>query len=312
MAVEMVRIPSETPNINNIDDFVGLRYAYGNQDGYVIGKGNECSYTINGSIFKINSGRLVLQGIECDIDANGVEIVVDNVATKQYYSVYLQVNLALNETKILATTDTARYPAIETGDDLTQNTTGIARMVLYTFDVQNGDISNVIKQVMKINYIEDVVVKNANNTKTINNIEINEDENGILKIGDVVVSQKKIIWNGELSLTPDNVTTDTMSLNETINDGDVLEVEYKFQLGGIYRTCKKRSKHVVDFSGVDQNIIRFSEIKIETNVTKLVTTDIWLSTNSFQIQYFNTYKTSSETLSITPSFTVYKIYKIIE
>ena len=48
MAIEMVRIPSETPNISNTDDFVGLRYAYGNQNGYVIGKGQECSPTISG------------------------------------------------------------------------------------------------------------------------------------------------------------------------------------------------------------------------------------------------------------------------
>ena len=112
MAIEMVRIPSETPNISNTDDFVGLRYAYGNQNGYVIGKGQECSYTISGSKFKVNSGRLVLQGVECDIDANGVEITIDNVATKKYYTVYLQVNLATNETKILARSDTTSYPTI--------------------------------------------------------------------------------------------------------------------------------------------------------------------------------------------------------
>ena len=89
MAIEMVRIPSDTPNITNIDDIIGLRYAYGNQNGYVINKGNECSYTINGSIFKINSGRLVLQGVECDIDANGVEILIDSIASKQYFLKYI-------------------------------------------------------------------------------------------------------------------------------------------------------------------------------------------------------------------------------
>ena len=152
MAIEMVRIPSETPNISNTDDFVGLRYAYGNQNGYVIGKGQECSYTINGSKFRINSGRLVLQGVECDIDANGVEVTIDNVATKKYYTVYLQVNLATNETKILAMSDTSGYPTIESGDDLTQNTTGIAKMELYHFDATSGVISNVQKVAKAIQY----------------------------------------------------------------------------------------------------------------------------------------------------------------
>lgn len=152
MAIEMVRIPSETPNISNTDDFVGLRYAFGNQNGYVIGKGQECSYTINGSKFKINSGRLVLQGVECDVDASGVEITIDNVATKRYYTVYLQVNLALNETKILATFDTATYPNVDNGEDLTQNTTGVARIKLYQFDAINGVISNVQKIITQIDY----------------------------------------------------------------------------------------------------------------------------------------------------------------
>lgn len=152
MAIEMVRIPSETPNISNTDDFVGLRYAYGNQNGYVIGKGQECSYTINGSKFRVNSGRLVLQGVECDIDANGVEITIDNVATKKYYTVYLEVNLATNETKILAMSDLTSYPKIESGDDLTQNTTGTATMELYHFEATSGVISNVSKVLKAIQY----------------------------------------------------------------------------------------------------------------------------------------------------------------
>ena len=158
MAIEMVRIPSETPNISNTDDFVGLRYAYGNQNGYVIGKGQECSYTINGSKFKINSGRLVLQGVECDIDANGVEITIDNVATKKYYTVYLQVNLATNETKILAMSDPTNYPTIESGDDLTQNTTGTATMELYHFEATSGVISNVKKIMQKIKPFGETVI----------------------------------------------------------------------------------------------------------------------------------------------------------
>lgn len=152
MAIEMVRIPSETPNISNTDDFVGLRYAYGNQNGYVIGKGQECSYTISGSKFKVNSGRLVLQGVECDINANGVEITIDNVATKKYYTVYLQVNLGANETKILAMSDTSTYPTIESGNDLTQSTTGTATMELYHFEATSGIISNVQKVVQRIDY----------------------------------------------------------------------------------------------------------------------------------------------------------------
>ena len=232
MSIKMVRTPSETPNISNTDDFVGLRYAYGNQNGYVVNKGQECSYIINGSKFKINSGRLVLQGIECDIDASGVEITIDNVATKRYYTVYLQVNLALNETKILATFDTATYPNIDSGEDLTQNTTGVARIKLYQFDAINGVISNVQKTVNGVKY------GYAENSKKVNGLEITRDENGVLKIGDIIIPQKKVILkNVNLKST---VSGNSVYIHLTIpNVIFELNKHYKFDgywKGGEYMT----------------------------------------------------------------------------
>lgn len=161
MAIKMVREPSETPNINNIDDIVPMRYAYGNQNGYVIGKGTEISNTVNGLNFTVNSGRLVLQGVECDIDASGVTITIDNIATKRYYVVYLQVNLGTNTASILDTHDTATYPSIDAGDDLTENTTGIARLPLYRFIATSGVISNVNKVVESVKYIDESFIKNV-------------------------------------------------------------------------------------------------------------------------------------------------------
>lgn len=161
MAIKMVREPSETPNINNIDDIVPMRYAYGGQNGYVIGKGTEISNTVNGLNFTINSGRLVLQGVECDIDAVGVTITIDNIATKRYYVVYLQVNLGLNSAQILSSYDTATYPTIDAGDDLTENTTGVARLPLYRFTATSGVISEVNKVVKSVKYINENFIKNV-------------------------------------------------------------------------------------------------------------------------------------------------------
>lgn len=170
MAIKMVREPSETPNINNIDDIVPMRYAYGNQNGYVIGKGTEISNTVNGLNFTVNSGRLVLQGVECDIDAVGVTITIDNIATKRYYVVYLQVNLGLNTAQILSSYDTATYPTIDIGDDLTENTTGVARLPLYRFTASSGIISEVNKVVESIKYAKDIKVDNSVNA--INSIKL--------------------------------------------------------------------------------------------------------------------------------------------
>lgn len=250
MAIKMVREPSETPNINNIDDIVPMRYAYGNQNGYVVGKGTEISNTVNGLNFIVNSGRLVLQGVECDIDASGATITIDNIATKRYYTVYLEVNLGLNTATIKSEYDTATYPSIDTGDDLTENTTGIARLPLYRFIATSGVISNVNKVVASVKYVNESFIKNvkvnnakhadnattSSNSNKINNLEITKDENGVLKIGDVIIPQKKLLWSGD-------VTAGAIVLSEDLKVGDILEIEYSIDMS--FMTEENRSLEYV-------------------------------------------------------------------
>lgn len=152
MAISMVRKPSETPNMTNIDDIIPFRYAYGNQSGYVISRGAEVSHTVNGNQFTVNSGRLVIQGVESDIDSNGITLTIDSVSETRYYAVYHEINLATNTSNIKVEFDTATYPNITEGDDLTANSSGIARLVLYNFIAQNGVISGVNKVVKAIEY----------------------------------------------------------------------------------------------------------------------------------------------------------------
>lgn len=227
MAIKMVREPSETPNINNIDDIVPMRYAYGNQNGYVIGKGNEISNTVNGLNFTVNSGRLVLQGVECDIDATGVTITIDNIATTRYYVIYLQVNLGLNTAQILSSYDTATYPTIDAGDDLTENTTGVARLPLYRFTATSGIISDVNKVVESIKYTKDLKVNSAMNSDKINDIEIIQDENGVLKVGDIIIPQKKLLWSGS-EATPSVGTLQIELNNINVGDNLILEIQTEF------------------------------------------------------------------------------------
>ena len=254
MAIEMVRVPSETPNISNNDDFVGLRYAYGNQNGYVIGKGQECSYSVVGSTFKINSGRLVLQGVEVDIDANGVEITIDNVATTRYYTVYLQVNLATNEAKILSEYGTDTYPEIASGDDLTANTNGIAKMELYHFTAINGVVGTTQKVVDKIEYVGDMTVKNA--TNAIANSDgsysgFNQNANNILYANTSEIVEKRVlIWEGVLGDNADGTSSTT------------LEVTIPHKFNGIYE---------IKFRGIKGNDMHFQKMKLLTRDDTLST-----------------------------------------
>lgn len=160
MALRFIRQPSETPNVYNSDDARMIRYAYGGSDGYVKNKGSELSHSIIGLTFRINSGVLNLQGYETEVDANGWTMSVINSPTKHYYSVYYEVNLATQDADIKSTYDTAGYPNIDTGDDLTASSTGTARMLLYRFTATSGAIADVQKIASKIEYLSsgDVLV----------------------------------------------------------------------------------------------------------------------------------------------------------
>lgn len=223
MAIKMVRQPSDTPNIKNVDDIIPFRYAYGNQNGYVLGKGSELSYTINGSSFIINSGRIVLQGVESDIDANGITLTFDNVSQTRYYTIYYQVNLGTNSVFIDKTYDTAGYIPVEIGDDLTVNSSGISQLELYRLTVTSGVISSVQKIVKHIEYInpdsEVKKAKKAEDSDAVNGVKIKVDENGVLNIDGIIIPQNKVIWSGNSQLNY------RISLFEGVGIGDKLCVK---------------------------------------------------------------------------------------
>ena len=306
MAIKMVREPSETPNINNIDDIIPMRYAYGNQNGFVIGKGNEISNSVSGLNFTVNSGRLVLQGVECDIDATGVTITIDNIATKRYYTIYLEVNLGLNTATIKSEYDTATYPTIDTGDDLTENTTGIARLPLYQFTATSGIIGEVNKVVESVKYINSSIT--VNNSKQVNNLEIKQDENGVLKIGDIIIPQKQLLWSpasGNYAASPTSIT-----LNSPISEGDVIEIAF-----------------VVGYTS-QYNIVPISKFRVGKNSIEIINNIGWgdsLIVNTIrigvsgyndgaysQITFSNSTEATVGSSSRSTAYYVFGVYKIIE
>lgn len=316
MAISMVRKPSETPNIRNIDDIIPFRYAYGNQNGYVIGKGTELSYTINANTFRVNSGRVVLQGVESDVDANGVELVVDIASETRYYVVYYQVNLATNSTNILLSNyDTAGYPTIDLGDDLTVNSSGIARLPLYRFSVTNGTIGNVEKVVQEIKYTKDVEIESA---KTVNGVEIKKDESGILKVGDTIIPQKKVIETNLNATT--TLSEESQSISLTIPNVQ-LETGKHYKLIGQWQYGVFKTKIIYDLyvleSGINYssismnvlagvvgyNIVDFSSVTVKSSISGTDTTLL------FQIANNNG---TMENFKIDNIVTITDIYEIIE
>lgn len=246
MSVRLIRENSDTPNITNKDDARMARYAYGGKNGYVQNYGNEANHYVSGNVFTIGSGIIVLQGWEVVIDSNGWQLPLSSAdATKRYYSVYLEINLALGGTaSIRSQQGTYNYPDIAAGDDLTQNTSGIARLELYRFTAAAGVISNVQKIVTAIDYgteeikaisdflddslkgLRDGTFK-VGNSKTVNNIEFKLDDNGVLKLGNTIIPRKMLIWSNDgLVGSGSGSAGGTLTFSESIKAGtDVLEIE---------------------------------------------------------------------------------------
>ena len=170
MGLRLIRQKSDTPNVQNTDDARMVRYAYGGYDGVVKNKGTECSYTISGTTFKINSGVLVLQGWETEIDGNGWEMEVDG--WPKNYAVYIEINLATNTAAIKSNYGIGVLPSVNSGDDLTTTINGTARMVLYTFKSTGGVISEVEKKVSAIRYLKEIAEELGFKEASVENGEI--------------------------------------------------------------------------------------------------------------------------------------------
>jgi hypothetical protein len=145
---------------------------------------------------------LSLQGYETEIDANGWELDVGTIPTTQYFSIYYEVNLATQATDIKSTYDTAGYPVISSGDDLSANITGTARLLLYRVRANNGVISVVNKMVLPIQYTKDlkddllngsVTVKNATNAENVTS------KIGGVDLDDIFESDGKKVKNASLA-----------------------------------------------------------------------------------------------------------------
>ena len=155
MAINLVRIPSDTPNISPADDCRMFKYAVGGVDGYVKGYGQECEYTVNGREFTVQSGEIVADGYQVSIDSNGASVTALSSSSTYYYTVYAEVDLRISDSpavSIKSSYSLTEYPTVDIGDNLTVNSSGVHRVPLYQFKVQNGSISDVTKVIRVLDY----------------------------------------------------------------------------------------------------------------------------------------------------------------
>lgn len=73
-------------------------------------------------------------------------------------------------------------------------------------------------------------VGNAALADNITNFTVTQDENGILKINDIIIPQEKVLWSGNTTCGASAGYID-ISLNEAVNDGDRIQLIVDVGLG---------------------------------------------------------------------------------
>lgn len=188
-------------------------------------------------------------------------------------------------------------------------------LYLFTDDPTVDDIEQAITELEE--KIEDMTdgTTAVENAKNVNNLEIKRDENGVLKIGNTIIPQKKVLWTGEAykSAVGDNVE---LELNDTIAAGDTIEIICGYNLTGDVDTIDfdihRYKLKAEEFTSRTVSINGIADVKTNSNTqTKLYS--LWAKFNSNKIIFTALYCDPSNTSSIgTDSIYIKQISKIIE
>lgn len=248
MSIILLRRPSDTPTVTAHDDTRAFRHAFNDYSGIVKGYLNECSAVVQGLTLKVNSGEVVVDGVQAEIDANGISINIDQLSTLRYYTAYIEFNFSNPTTptvSLKASYSTSSYPVVEKGDDLTSNPTGTANLPLYRFTAQNSSLSN-IERVASL--IVPGQAKQAENStrfsnRTLEN-SLSDDDQKVptshavynkfssdekSDFGNYVVEKKKLLWKGS-----QNVGTTAVNIYSEGDDatnsfwGRTFEIHFAF------------------------------------------------------------------------------------
>ena len=205
MALRLIRQQSDTPNVTNKDDVQMVRYAYGGYNGVVKDFGEELQVEhIAGSGLFFKSGKIVLYGWEVDIDGSGYLLTIPYLSGTFYYSAYLEINAFQETAEIKAVYNPyAQHPNIDNGDDLTQIPNGVAKLLLYNFEVYNGTITTTEFE-PKFKIIPYISEAFEDDRLTIKNATL----------AAVANEAKKVTALPTETETPDNFTSGTVGITE--------------------------------------------------------------------------------------------------
>lgn len=137
-------------------DRVAFNYAFNGQNGIVKNIANQCTANTNTqNIFGVNSGELIMQGVQVTLDGTDVlSLPIATGSTVYWTTVYMELDMSASEVigeKTVQGKATLRkieytnsYPSVPTSDDLRVQPNGKVYLGLYKFkQTVNGTIDVV-------------------------------------------------------------------------------------------------------------------------------------------------------------------------
>lgn len=306
--------------INEISGGLTARYLYnilGYSSGVLKNALNEFDMTYTNLTFSVAGGQAVAYGYIGEITTTSEFTFTAPSANSKYYFVYLDFDLRETIKKFAVSYyDNSNSDVWSPRqDNLANNDVGRFQLPIYKIKI-DSDNTITVTDLREIKQI----VKDA--TK-INGIELKKDENGVLKIGDIIIPQRKTISTTPISLPFTIPNIDILTFDSSIGAGDTIEIEWTDSV------WKGKNKYTFVLTDSEFNLVSFvqtSSAMSSDNYITGVAFYLYYSSSTNTLQYRNEgyfeigVNRSSKSISyVAPTsqsashtFTITKITKIIE
>ena len=233
---------------------------------------NDSNLSLTSSVADVKTAWVNYFKLTPDATVND-DVVKFTINGQTYNKTIDNVSNASNATNVNITTETSNNNVVKFK---VGNGTGYNKTI--------NDVANVTTTINGKN-ISDIFESNGTTVKNATNAVLNNDNtysgftrdtNGILKIGNIIIPQKKIILNGNYVVNPGTSSND-IYFSENLNIGDTLELTLSIYLSGTPNSLMKTQKVTIVY---DPSLMTFEQyyvmqmsvrIGIETNDTFTLT-----------------------------------------
>lgn len=159
---------------------------------------------------------------------------------------------------------------------------------------------------------------NADNSTKVNSLEIKRDANGVLRVGEIIIPQKRLIYTGTAMIARDVNTK--LFLSRSISEGDILELHCSIQTFNSSTVAAVIGKvKILSTASYEESKIIYPmfESAIDSGSVGMVEVLVWYTdANTITVRVTNTGFINNSVPTIKPLtslvLTVNKVYKIIE